>query len=128
MVVFGIALGVALVAGCGAGTGSPEGAVRALGEAALDGDRAAVWKLLGPATRARLTADAERAARLEGRRSLPPEEMLAVGWFPPRFHLEGAREISRDGARATVEVRGEKGERETVACVKEGGAWKVELP
>lgn len=122
-----LALG-APAAGCGAGTRSPTGAVRALAEAAQDGDRAAAFRLLGPATRTRLDADAKRAAQLSGRRAVAPEEMLAVGWFPARFHLDDARERSRSGGHATVEVVGAHGEREQVACVEVGGSWKVELP
>jgi hypothetical protein len=54
--------------------------------------------------------------------------MLAVGWFTPRFRPAEVRELGREGGRATVEVRGEKGEREQVACVRVEGAWRVELP
>jgi hypothetical protein len=54
--------------------------------------------------------------------------MLATGWFPPRFALADVRELTRDGDRATVEVRGAHDEREQVACVREHGAWHVELP
>lgn len=102
--------------------------MRALAEAAADGDRAAAFRLLAPETRARLEADARRAGELAGGRALKAEELLAVGWFPPRFRAGDVREKSRDGDRATVEVRGEKGEREDVTCVRENGAWKVELP
>jgi len=121
-------VGLGLGPGCSAGTRSPEGAVRAFAEAAADGDRAATWRLLGPATRRKLEAEAQHAAELSGRRAMKPEEMLAVGWFPPKVRLDEVRELSRDGARATVEVIGKNGERETIACVNEGGAWKVELP
>lgn len=114
--------------GCSAGTRSPVGAVHTLIEASLDGDRGAVWRLLGPATRERLRQGAKRAAEMSGRRAVVPEELLAVGWLPPRFHVDEVRELERSGDHATVEVRGRAGERETVACVRVGGAWKVELP
>jgi Domain of unknown function (DUF4878) len=114
--------------GCGAGTRSPTGAVRALAEAAQEGDRDAVWRLLAPETRARLEADSKRAAQLSGRRQVAAQEMLAVGWFPPRFRLDDAREVERSGDRATVEVRGAGGERERVSCVRVDGTWKIELP
>jgi hypothetical protein len=117
-----------LLAACSAGTRSPEGAVRAFTEAAADGDRSAVWKLLGPSTRKKLEEDARRAAELSGRRAMKPEEMLAVGWFPPHMRVDNVREVSRHDGQATVEVTGKNGERETVTCVNEGGAWKVELP
>jgi hypothetical protein len=119
---------ICLSAGCTAGTRSPEGVVRALAEAATDGDRGRVWELLGPETRARLTAAASRAAELGGRRGGRPEEALAVGWFPPRMHLEQVREVERVGDRATVEVRGRHGGRQEVTCVRVAGGWKVELP
>jgi hypothetical protein len=122
------ALAALLLSGCGAGTRSPEGAVHALGEATREGDREAVYRLLGPATRARLTDDARRAAQLSGRREVPPDEMLAVGWFPSRFRLTDARTVERRGDHATVEVAGAHGERERVECVLIGGAWKIELP
>jgi hypothetical protein len=119
---------VLLLVGCSAGTRSPEGAVRAFAEAAADGDRAAAFRLLGPTTRAKLADDAKRAAELSGRRAMAPEEMLAAGWFPPRVRIDDVRVLERERGRATVEVIGKGGERETVTVVDEGGAWKVELP
>jgi hypothetical protein len=124
-----IALGcVLLLAACSAGTRSPVGAVRALAEASTDGDRDEVWRLLGPTTRARLESDARRAAELSGRRNVAPEQMLAVGWFPPRFRVADMREVERTRERATVEVWGKDGERELVHCVRVNREWKVELP
>jgi hypothetical protein len=117
-----------LLFGCGAGTRSPVGAVRALAEAAQAGDRPQVWQLLGARTRARLEADAARAGVLAGRRPVAPEQMLAVGWFSPRFVPDEIDEQSRSGDRAVVEVRGAHGERETVECTRLDGQWKVELP
>jgi hypothetical protein len=122
-----LALAVVVAAGCGA-TRSPDGAVRALAEAAEAGDRDAVWALVGPATRARLTADAERAAQASGRRDLLPRDMLAAGWSAPRWKLTDVDVVVRAGEHATVEVRGKNGERETLSCVQVGGAWRVELP
>jgi hypothetical protein len=119
---------VVVTIGCSAGTRSPEGAVRALAEAAAAGERQEVWKLLGPETRARLAAEARRASEMSGRRVLSPAEMLAVGWASPRFRPARIRELSRHGSRARVEVSGEHGEREEVSCVQSQGAWQVELP
>jgi hypothetical protein len=104
------------------------GVVRALGEAAQAGERAEVWRLLGPKTRARLQADAQKAGALAGTRPAPAEQMLAVGWFAPRFVAEEVEEVSRSGAEAVVEVRGGHGEHETVGCTRVEGEWKVELP
>ena len=115
-----------LVTACG-GARSPEGAVRALAEAAESGDGDAVYALLGPATRARLATDAERAAQVSGRRELGPRALVAAGWSPPRWHAVDFDVLTRDGNRATVEVRGAAHERETVSCVLVGGTWRVEL-
>jgi hypothetical protein len=117
-----------LFAACSAGTRSPTGAVRALAEAAQAGDRAEVWRLVGPETRGRLESDARKVAALSGRREVKPEQLLAVGWFSPRMQLVSMRELDREGDRATVEVVGSRGEHEPVRCVRVGGAWKVELP
>jgi hypothetical protein len=121
------ALAFVVAAGCGA-TRSPDGAVRALAEAAEAGDRDAVWALLGPATRARLTADAERASQGSGRRDLLPRDLLAAGWSAPRWKIADVDVVARAGDHATVEVRGKNGERETLSCLLASGAWKVELP
>jgi len=119
---------LALVGGCSAGSRSPEGAVRALAEAAADGDRALVWRLLGPDTRAKLESDARHAAELSGRRAMKPEEMLAVGWFPSKLRVDDVRELDREGNHADVEVRASDGRTERVRCVRVSGAWRVELP
>jgi len=115
-------------AGCGSASRSPAGAVRAFEEAAREGDLERVVKLLGPRTRARLEADARAASEQAGRRTILPSELLAAGWTPPRFEPDVVREVSRAGGAAVVEVVGERGEREQVAVVREGGSWKVELP
>jgi hypothetical protein len=116
-----------LVAACG-GARSPEGAVRALAEAAESGDRDATYALLGPATRARLATDAVKAAQMAGRRELGPVDLIASGWSPPRWRAAEFDVIGRSGDRATVEVRGPAHERETVTCVQLDGQWRVELP
>jgi hypothetical protein len=115
-----------LSAACG-GARSPDGAVRTLAEAAEAGDRDAVYALLGPATRARLAADAERAAQAAGRRELGPADLVAAGWSPPQWHAVDFDVLTRSGDRATVEIRGPGHERETVTCVLVGGQWRVEL-
>ena len=117
----------ALAAGCGAAR-SPDGAVRALAEAAEAGDRDAVWTLLGPTTRARLTVDAQRASQASGRRDLLPRDLIAAGWSAPRWKIADVDVLSRDGDRANVDVHGKTGERESLACVRSDGEWRVELP
>jgi hypothetical protein len=123
MLVAGIVAGGAACSGAR----SPEGAVRALTEAAEAGDREAVLALLGPATRSRLAADAERAAQAAGRREIGAIDLVAAGWSPPKWHAVDFDVLTRSGDRATVEVRGAAHERETVTCVAIGGQWRVEL-
>jgi hypothetical protein len=115
-------------AACASGARSPEGAVRALTEAAESGDRDAVWMLLGPATRARLQSDAERAAQVAGRRELQARDLIAAGWSPPRWRAAEFEVVTASEDHATVEVRGSHHERERLACVRTQGQWQVELP
>ncbi|MGZ3430177.1 MAG: hypothetical protein ACXVCV_26185 [Polyangia bacterium] len=122
-----LCVAVVLVAAACGGTRSPEGAVRALAEAAESGDREALWALLGPATRARLSGDADRAAQAAGRRELGPKDLVAAGWSPPQWRAVDFDVLTRAGDRATVEVRGPGHERETVNCVLVDGRWRVEL-
>jgi hypothetical protein len=118
---------VALLAAACSGARSPEGAVRALAEAAESGDRDALYGLLGPATRGRLAGDAARAAQAAGRRELGPKDLIAAGWSPPHWRAVDFDVLTRAGDRATVEVRGPGHARETVSCVLVDGQWRVEL-
>lgn len=113
-------------AGCG--SDDPLVAVEHFNRAAEAGARSEVFALLGPSTRARLETDARRAADLSGRRSVRPEELLAIGWSPRRFRTVQLRVVARAGDHAEVEAEGEHGEREVLSLVKVGGGWKVELP
>jgi hypothetical protein len=106
----------------------PLDSVRAFDRAAEAGARADVYRLLGPATRARLEADARRAGELSGRRSVRPEELLAIGWSPRRFTSKTMRVLGRAGDHAEVEVLGAHGEREVLTLVRADGAWRIELP
>ncbi len=110
------------------GRDDPEAAVRAFDRAAAAGARTEVYALLGPATRARLVADARRAAEQSGRRGVRPEELLAIGWSPRRFRSAVVHVVGRAGEHADVEVIGERGERELLSVVRVDGAWRVELP
>jgi hypothetical protein len=94
---------------------------------AESGSRTEIFHLLGPATRHQLEEEARRASASSGGRSIGPEDLLAVGWGPPRYRPVEERELWRRGDEAAVEVRGASGERETVRCVREGGFWKIEL-
>ncbi len=128
-----IVLTALVLAGCtrAAPDATPEGALRAWlehMEAAQDDPHEAreAYRLLGPASRENLAQRAERASQLQGRRT-EPYEIVAPGFFGLRFRPE-AMKATVVGDRASVEVTGNHGsERATVACVREGGGWRVEL-
>jgi hypothetical protein len=109
----------------------PDGAVRAflddMEEAADDvlAERRAV-ALLGPAARANLSERARRTSSLQGRH-VEPSEMIAAGLFGLAFRPQSMR-VSIVGDRATVDVFGEdpRSEHASVACVREGPAWRIE--
>ena len=119
---------VLLAAGCVSQERSPEGAVRAFIEATVLQDRAEVYRLLGPTTRARLEERSKRAAEMAGNRAVLPEELLAAGWGSPAYKATEIHEIERDKASATVEVSGPHNERDRVRCVRVGAVWRIELP
>ena len=106
----------------------PLAAVEQFQRAAEQGARAEVFALLGPVTKARLEADAHKAADLSGRRNVRPEELLAIGWSPRRFRTVELRLRGRAGDHAEVEAEGEHGEREVLQLVKSESHWKIELP
>ena len=112
----------------GCGSDDPLAAVEQFQRAAEQGARAEVFSLLGPATKSRLEADARKAADLSGRRSVRPEELLAIGWSPRRFRTVELRLVAKAGDHAEVEAEGEHGERELLQLVKSEGHWRIELP
>jgi hypothetical protein len=110
--------------------GTPDGVVRLWlerMETAGEDGRAMkeAYALLGPRARANLSERADRASRGQGRR-FKPHEMLAEGRFGLRFRPK--RMTARiEGDDALVDVRGDgPGERATVKCTREGGAWRIE--
>jgi hypothetical protein len=121
-------LAVAVVFLLGCGGDDPLSAVEQFQRAAEAGARADVFALLGPATKARLEADAHKAADLSGRRNVRPEELLAIGWSPRRFRTVELRLLGRSDDHAEVEADGEHGEREVLQLVKSEGRWRIELP
>jgi hypothetical protein len=106
----------------------PEGAVTLLISAARTGDRAAVYRRLGPATRARIDNLAATAQKTGGRGPMKPEDFLSVGWAPPTWEPAGMRTLRRDKTTAEVEVHSPGGDRHTVSLVLDREEWKVELP
>lgn len=127
----GAAITLALVVsgrGCIDADASPEGAARAFVAAARAGDRHALWDLLGPRTRERLTDLAASAtAKAGGTRRFAALDMLDA------TPAEGAPPVEvavawRDAAAATVVVRGPGGAADRLALVKTPQGWRVELP
>jgi hypothetical protein len=112
-----------------AGTGSPEGIARALVVAAREGDRAAVWEHLGPATRAHLEKAAwDATQKVGGARRFAPLDVLdvrasATSYIPTEIVLRETQ-----GDTAVVDVLGPEGRRDELHLVRVGDAWKVELP
>ncbi len=107
---------------------NPEGVVRLLIAAARTGDRAGVYQWLGPATRARIENLAEAARKSGSRTTMKPEDFLSVGWALPTWEPDGMRTIRRTDDDAEVEVHSATGDRNSVNLVREGTAWKIELP
>lgn len=122
-----------LLAGCSrsAPDATPEGALRLFiekMETSADDPSAMkeAYGLLGPRARANLKERAERASRGQGKR-FEPHEMLAEARFGLRFRTK-AMTTRVEGDEANVEVSGEgPDEKATVKCVRENGAWRVEL-
>jgi hypothetical protein len=115
--------------GCSAEDETPTGVVRAFAQAARAGDREAIFELLGPQTRQRLTEAARRATHLVGgSRRFEPLDLISVGRMgersvPQRF------EMRQQGARAaTVEAVDVSGNRSSITVVRVEGGWRVELP
>ncbi len=115
--------------GCGADDETPVGAVRAFVSAARAGDRAAVYELLGPRTRAHLEAQTQKATEyVGGSRRFAPTELMSVTSGDlerpaPRDYL--LRE--RDGETAVVEIVGADGTHTPTTVVEVDGHWRVEL-
>lgn len=107
---------------------SPEVVVAQLIAAARSGDRAAVYERLGPRTRAHIEEILEAARKSGGARLLRPEDLVTVGWVPPAWEATSIHELHRQGDEAEVDVASAAGDHQTVAAVREGKRWTVELP
>jgi hypothetical protein len=119
-------LAALLVVSCGRNNRSPVRLVRQMIVATESHDRAQLYKLLGPDTQRELVTRAARASETAGR-IIAPDELLAVGFRPPRYIAREVVEISNANNRAVVQVRGEHGERDDVTCVRGADGWRVEL-
>lgn len=128
--VLAAALALAIGArGCGSADETPEGAARAFVTAARTGDRAAVFALLGPGTRAYLESEAVRATEIAGgSRRVDPRELVSVtatGADTPA--PKAFRVAERAGDRAIVEVVARDGTAHPLRLVRVDGHWRVEL-
>lgn len=125
-----VVLAVAIAGrGCGADDETPVGAVRAFVSAARAGDRAAVYELLGPRTRAHLDARAQTATEyVGGSRRFSPQQLMSV--TSGGLELPAPRDyvlLERDGDAAVVEIVAADGTRTPTAVVEVDGHWRVEL-
>lgn len=105
-----------------------EEAARRFVAAARAGDRAGLYRTLGPKSRARLASLAEIANRSGVRQIFAPEDLLSLGWTRPAWQPVGVRLVRREKTEAQAEVYAATGERHALKLVKEKDQWKVELP
>jgi hypothetical protein len=105
----------------------PEVAVRDMVRAAKTGDREAVFELLGPATRARLDAEAKRATDLVGASvRYTAKDLVSIG-SSEGTTLTDLTVIEQHDDNAVVEVVSAAG-RSRVDLVRVDGRWRIELP
>jgi hypothetical protein len=126
--VAALAWALGVPASCGDPDASPEGAVRAFVAAARAEDKAAVWELLGPATRRAVTEAAAAATdKVGGAGRFGPLDLLDVA-APAGSYRPGEIVLrEEEGAAAVVDVLGPEGRRDAVKVVRVDGRWRVEL-
>ncbi len=127
--VLAAAVALAAGAGCQQRDLPPDATYRALVRAVADQDEAAAWELLSTPTRKRLEERARVAASAapgvvpaSARTVLVGDAALGVA--PPRAITVASRAPDRAGLR--VEAPGAPPT--DVTLLREGGAWKVDLP
>jgi hypothetical protein len=92
-------------------------------------DPRAVYARLTARERAQLGERADAATALAARRrTFAPWDLLSVGAVAPRWEPVRVREVSRQGDRAIVQLRGPAGQVQVIKAVREAGEWFVELP
>ncbi len=128
--VAAVALAAAMAGkGCRVEDDSPKGVARSFAAAARAGDREAVYRMLGPKTRARLVDASKRATDLVGgSRRFKPLDLVGVSkpgetLAPKEFLLK-----SNDGDNAIVEIVTGDDKRHQMTLVKVEGEWKIEVP
>jgi hypothetical protein len=111
-----LAIGAAVVVGCGGGGGSPEDTVQEFFDAARDQDAAATCELLTTASQdaaaAQAGGDCEAAFEDSGAADIPEE--IEIG------------DVTEDGDTATVAVSAE-GQDDEIPLLKEDDEWKIDL-
>lgn len=106
----------------------PEAAVRDMIQAAKTGDRNAVFRLLTPATRERLDAEARRATDLVGAsQRYTAKDLMSIGSSDGVADPTDITVVEERGDRAIVEVVSPAG-RARVELIKQDGRWRIDLP
>jgi hypothetical protein len=106
----------------------PEAVVEQFIAAANAGDSEEVYELLGPRSRSRLDELRQSAKRVSGRLAIEPKDFLSVGRAPAGWEPQGVRLLRKSNIDAVVQVYSAAGDRYSLSLVREGHAWKVELP
>jgi len=106
----------------------PEAAVRDMLQAAKAGERAVVFELLAPATRARLAVEAKRATDLVGAsQRYAAKDLISIGSADSVAEPTDITVLEELADRAVVEIVSPSG-RERLELVKLEGRWRIELP
>lgn len=111
--------------GCQSEVDGPTDAVRAFLDASKNGDRATVFKLLGPKTHTRLEVAAKRATELVGgERRYEAADMLRPMQASSGITFET---LSQNNEEAIVELTDSTGLRSKVRLLLIDKKWRIEL-
>ncbi len=127
--VAALALAVAALPGCQSRDLPPDATYRALVRAVAEKDEGAAWELLSSATRRRLEERARVAAAAAPGVVAPDARSLLVG--DAALAVRPPRAITVASAapdRTVLRVEPPGGPAQDVVLVREGGAWRVDLP
>ena len=115
--------------GCSRGVHrDPEPVVEEFIAAVNAGNSDDVYELLGPRSRSRLDDLRQSAKRVSGRLALEPKDFLSVGRAPVGWEPQGVRLLHKSNIDAVVQVYSAAGDRYSLNLVREGHAWKIDLP
>jgi hypothetical protein len=107
----------------------PDAAYRALARAMADRDEEAAWALLSEGTRRRLEERARAAAAAAPGVVAPNARALLAGDAPLAVRPASSIQVREAGPdRAILEVEAPGAPVRAVVLVREGGAWRVDLP